>query len=139
MLLYVVFGVVVILLFSLQKKMIQMFDLFLFIKYVYYGMMFIELDIVKLDQDLIKIMKVYWFNILFYSIEYGLYIVRDIIEFIVIVGIVVDFWGKVFRVYVCVFSFCFSRLSFFVVFLLGSGILDLMLLNMSRYFEGGFY
>lgn len=139
MLLYVVFGVVVILLFSLQKKMIQMFDLFLFIKYVYYGMMFIELDIVKLDQDLIKIMKVYWFNILFYSIEYGLYIVRDIIEFIVIVGIVVDFQGKVFRVYVCVFSFCFSRLSFFVVFLLGSGILDLMLLNMSRYFEGGFY
>lgn len=84
-------------------------------------------------------MKAYWPNILFYSIEYGSYIARDITEFTVIVGIVVDFWGKAFRVYACVFSLCFSRLSSFAVPLLGSGILDSMLLNMSRHSEGGFH
>lgn len=36
-------------------------------------------------------MKAYWPNILFYSIEYGSYIARDITEFTVVVGIVVDF------------------------------------------------
>lgn len=137
--LHVVFGVVVILLLSLQKKMTQMSDLLSLIKHVHHGMMSIESDIVKLDQDLIKIMKAYWPNILFYSIEYGSYIARDITEFTVIVGIVVDFQGKAFRVYACVFSLCFSRLSSFAVPLLGSGILDSMLLNMSRHSEGGFH
>lgn len=43
-------------------------------------MLSIESDIVKLDQDLIKIVKIHWPNILFCNIECGLHRARDVAE-----------------------------------------------------------
>lgn len=57
----------------------KMSDLLSLIKHVHCGMMSIKSDI-KLDQNLIKIVKAYWPNILFYNIEYGLYVARDVTE-----------------------------------------------------------